>query len=583
MIRQDRVIRAANIAVIVSFILLSACSNPAVPPPEPRDPGRWLILVHLGIDNNIDYDFEDSFAVISNYVATLESLEAADSEDVLDIVVLMDSYNDDVHGNGYITPFQDGYYRLTGADFASDLMIPISEVKSGDVQESKSFIDWAWANYPADYVVYSVFNHGGGFDDLNEMGTYGIAFDDSHDDSLSHRELSILTSYIKSKTGRNIDLFYPYACLMGGMELGYELRDSVDFMTFSEEVFPAELWSWEGLEAILNNPSISGRDLGGEICDSALAYFSQPSVDREFTLATVDLSQMDGLAAALDSFASTAIGYIQGDLPRASALDYAAGSGVNMLSPYYLDLKVLMNNVKLTAPSLSSRANTVLSRLNSAVTKYRYYGAYYADAGGLSIFHNFWGPMSVGIAYPPDLYKTILDFGTNRWADYVQLMTELSPSLADAYEPDYPATTNQLSAGAAAQYHTFHVAGDTDVMFADLVGGQVYTIQTFPGAAYSDTYLILVGTDGSTVLADNDDIDFENDNYYSKIVYTPGVSGRYFIICDDYYDDGGSYRISLRAGTYSTVSNLAYFAETRGAGKLPASSAPSLVPVWFGK
>ncbi len=209
------------------LFLLPACKNPASSPP-PREPGRWLILVHFAVDNNIDYEFETEHGFISNYLETLEDLEARDAGDVLDIVVLMDGYTGTVDGELYTSPFRDGYYHLTGGAFADDLEESIVEVNSGGVGDSTAFIDWAWENRPADYVVYSVFNHGGGFDDANTGGTYGdlsygaggasprgIGFDDDGDeeegsgDCLSHRELAVLTAYIKSKTGRNVDLFFP--------------------------------------------------------------------------------------------------------------------------------------------------------------------------------------------------------------------------------------------------------------------------------------------------------------------------------------------------------------------------------------
>ena len=96
---------------------------------------KHTIIVHFAIDNNIDYDFENDDAIISNYLATLESVKANDTNDMLNIIVYMDgcqSYD------GYTSPFAYGYYVLSGGDFADDLVKPISEVNSGSLTEAES-------------------------------------------------------------------------------------------------------------------------------------------------------------------------------------------------------------------------------------------------------------------------------------------------------------------------------------------------------------------------------------------------------------------------------------------------------------
>ncbi len=366
---------------------------------------------------------------------------------------------------------------------------------------------------------------------------------------------------------------------MGGVELGYEVMDSVDYMVFSEEVFPAECWSWEALEEILDDPAVSGNDLGKAICDSAYGYFSQTSINRAFTLATVDLSKISALASALDDFGKAAIAYIQGDPYRAEALDRAAEYGVYMGTWYYSDLRVLMNNIVSWAPSLKSRADKVLSRLGSAVTSFRSYGGRYGSAGGLSIFHNFWLASAIGPYYPPSLYRSILEFGENSWADYVELMDDLyvEPDTVDDYEPDYPRTSNEMFVDDPAQYHTFHAAGDRDAMVVRLTGGTTYTIQTYEATKPADTHLVLLAPNGQTILGENDDIG--GGNLYSKIVAKPSSTGYYFIVCLDGNNVGGDYWIDIRSGSFSYAPDEP--GSDDGPGKLgyDISDLPGWMPV----
>jgi len=182
----------------------------ACPPPR-RDPegvtypdnprASWTVMIHFAIDNNIDYAFEQNFGIVSDYLSTLESIEDADTNDKINIVVFMDCYDVDSQGEGWVSSLDDGYYHLTGGIFSTDLEVDKPEINSGSLTETQDFLDWAVTNYSADGYMYSVFNHGSGFDDQNTNGTYvtyGIAFDDAENDCLSHWELGKATAYLKT-------------------------------------------------------------------------------------------------------------------------------------------------------------------------------------------------------------------------------------------------------------------------------------------------------------------------------------------------------------------------------------------------
>ncbi|RPJ04301.1 MAG: hypothetical protein EHM28_13650 [Spirochaetaceae bacterium] len=243
----------------------------------PRE--TWTVMVHFAVDNNIDYGMERSRGTVTNYLDTLERIEAADIGNKIDIVVLMDCYNVDTYDVGYVSTFQDGYYHLSGGKFADDLVTSFTEVNSGSLSAVNAFLDWAITNYQSDGYMYSVFNHGSGFDDASAEGTYpgldrGIGFDDSHNDCLTHHELGLAVAHLKASIGHNLDLFHAFACLMGGVELAYEIRDNADYLLFSEELFPAYTWSYEGLSVITDTSGgITPLEIGTAFCDSADAYY----------------------------------------------------------------------------------------------------------------------------------------------------------------------------------------------------------------------------------------------------------------------------------------------------------------------
>lgn len=393
-------------------------------------PYKWTVMIHFAVDNNITYEFEDLLGLVSYYLETLEAVEAADLDNSLQILVLMDSYNPD-------TVYADGYYRITGGDFQDDLVNGFSEINSGDLDETKDFLAWAFSQYPSEHYLYSIFNHGSGFNDAGIDGTYsalikGIAFDDSHNDCLTHHELGLANQYLAGLIGHNVDLFYAFACLMGGVELAYELKDSTDYLLLSEEAFPADLWSYEALETIVDDPGLGAEELGRAFCDSAYDYFERIILSREFTLALIDVANLDAVYQAIDEYALAALAEINDETSVATYYNQSADESFSMCANvpdiedyYYVDLGDYLDHIK-SSPGIGAKvkieADIVKATLDQSVVYLRQYG--YPAASGLSIFHNIWDADN---KYPPSIYEQILAFGSNSWSDYMQLMTSLRP------------------------------------------------------------------------------------------------------------------------------------------------------------
>lgn len=537
--------------IVVAALILAGCNPFNSDSSSDSGSKKWTVLVHFAVDNNIDYDFEDYYRIVTNYLQTLEAVKGSDVNSDINILVLMDCYNDDTQEVGYESDLQDGYYCLTGGFFANDLEVGFAEINSGSLVDIRAFMDWAVSNYPADNYVYSVFNHGSGFDDYNIEGTYsssinfGIGFDDSSNDSLSHNELEQATSYLKGLIGKKIDLVYTYACLMGGVELSYELKDNADYLLFSEELFPADYWSYEALLAIVENPSISAQSLGVEFCDSAYSYFEEE--DIPFTLSLVDLSQMNNLYTEIDGFADIALSNISSS---GTVVDYnnAASNAFSMCSYYdvgwyYIDLGDYMNNIIESAilpESVKTASADVSAALNTAVVYQRQYG--YPDASGMSIFHNIW---SSTYQYSISLYESILAFGSNSWVDY---LNELDINAVSSFDEAITITV-----GAAALDYSIDVEGEQDCFQVALTAGLTYKIETYDNGGDSmDTVLYLYDSDG--VLLDSND---DSTGLYSRIDYDCEASGTYYIMVKGF--DGtsvGDYSIDVLTGSFAAVPSL---------------------------
>ncbi|MBN1798601.1 MAG: hypothetical protein JW822_08480 [Spirochaetales bacterium] len=551
---------------IVIIGLVMACPSPGGGggggvsyPDTPRS--TWTVMIHFAVDNNIDYEFERVHGIVSNYLSTLESIEAADVNDKINIVVFLDCYDVDSQTEGWTSSLDDGYYHLTGGAFNADQVVDTGEVNSGSLSETEDFLDWAVANYPADGYMYSIFNHGSGFDDQNTDGTfgaYGIAFDDAEDDCLSHWELGQATAHLKTLIGRNVDLFHAYACLMGGMELAYELRDNADYMLFSEALFPADYWSYEALSTITSAvDGASALDIGTAFCDSAYNYFSTLAVPREFTLSLIYLAQINNLAGALEDFADAAVADINGN--GAENWYYLAATTAYTDCPlwyYYIDLGSYLSNVKDSGFIGSSAKAYAKTAKKAAANCVAYMRNYDYPATGISIYHNILYGM---ITYPVGTYTAILTFGSNSWADYIGLMDSFGPPplLEDAYEAlddDDFDTTNEIIVDAAAQEHTFHVMGDQDYMLVNLSAGTTYTIETHFASTGVDTVLYLYSPSPAHAQAGYSDDG--GSGLYSKIVYSCTISGMYYIRVCEWGADTGDYTIDVREGSFSQTAGI---------------------------
>ncbi len=102
-----------------------------------------------------------------------------------------------------------------------------------------------------------------------------------------------------------------------------------------------------------------------------------------------------------------------------------------------------------------------------------------------------------------------------------------APVSADDFEPDN--NTAQASHYSAIQPHSFHVSNDVDWVAFNVSAqdvGNTFRIETFNLGSDEDTHLYLYDTNGSTLLAEDDDGGIRS---ASKIMWSPAKPGRYYV------------------------------------------------------
>ncbi len=261
-------------------------------------PAKWTIMVYLDADNNL----EDAGIIDFN------EMEAVGSTDSVNIIVQFDRVTGYVTSDGNWTDTRR--FRVLHDDNLSAITTSpveiMGEQNMGDPEVLKEFIEWSTANYPADHYALILWNHGGGMWKKGEPTRKtnpkdkDVCYDDTDNDYLSNFEVG---NAIKT-SGIHFDIVSYDACLMGMIEVAYQIRDMADIMVASEETIPWDGYNYTGfLEGLVNDPQMTTKTLAENMIDVYSAFYPSDYV----TLSAVDLHSIRNVVAKTDTLVSRII------------------------------------------------------------------------------------------------------------------------------------------------------------------------------------------------------------------------------------------------------------------------------------
>ena len=144
-----------------------------------------------------------------------------------------------------------------------------------------SFVDYCYDNYPADQYDIILWNHGGGPCD-------GFGFDNTGNILSMADLMNAFGDCSLIQDGKHFEMINFDACIMGNTEITTELAAYTDYFVYSAESEPGDGQEYEGwLNALQQDPSMNGFDLGRKIVDNTLDYYSKKSFN--VTLSVVDV------------------------------------------------------------------------------------------------------------------------------------------------------------------------------------------------------------------------------------------------------------------------------------------------------
>ncbi len=361
-----------------------------------RNPRKWTFMVYLDADNNLEDAGIDDF---------LEMSSVGSTDDVA-IVVLFDRTPDyvDYYGDWSETLL---FYVDSGVlPYRENAEASFGEANMGNPQTLVDFVSYVVSNYPADHYALVLWDHGGGLS--------GVCWDDTNGgDNLNLFEIRNALETVCKELGIRIDVVGFDACLMGMMEVAYQLRDYVDYVVFSQEVEPGDGWPYNDiLDPLVSNPSMSPSELASMIAQKYIESYnggSQGSVEW-VTQSAINVSYL-----AFHVFSK--INRLVGELLRyyddySSAISSAVGDTESFYYSYEKDmihfLKLLYDDV--SNESLKAIINETIYAINGSIL-YAGHLWYHPNAYGLSAyFPNYYS----------ESYDDILMSLHHQWSEFAK-------------------------------------------------------------------------------------------------------------------------------------------------------------------
>lgn len=134
-----------------------------------------------------------------------------------------------------------------------------------------------------------------------------ICFDDTSRNAISTKELK---EALQNYTGPNIDMLAMDACLMGSIEILYELKGLIDYVVASSFTVPAYGYDYTFLSRI--SPTDDAYNVGVKIVDAYKNFYSK--LNQDLSLAVYGMGKINDVTDAVDSLAKRLVQIMNNNL-----------------------------------------------------------------------------------------------------------------------------------------------------------------------------------------------------------------------------------------------------------------------------
>lgn len=363
-------------------------------------------MVYLDADNDLE----------PAGIKDLNEMEKVGSSSNLAIIVQMDRNPDYDVSNGNWTETRR-YYVTKDNDteaISSVLLESSGEQNMGDKTTLFTFVNWTIQTYPAQHYALVLWNHGG-----SSASGPGACWDyTSSEDYLTLPEIKEALANVYSISGKKIDVLAFDACLMGMIEVAYQMRDYANFMVGSEETEPNDGYPYDMiLEELAASPSMSPAQFATTIVIKYVGSYTDglpnPDDAPHVTSAAFNLTKVSETAVAVSQLAETLIG----DFNNSEAAIKEAWQQAETFSGDFVDLYnfTQLLNSKISNMTIIAKGESVLNAIDSLVVS-EVHGITHSNAHGVSIYYPkkydklFYIDLDLAL---DTLWDEFLDFATN--------------------------------------------------------------------------------------------------------------------------------------------------------------------------
>ncbi len=322
---------------------------------------QWSVLVYMAADNDLA-----NFADLD-----LAEMQEIGSGDDVAIVVQVDKPS---IGARRLLILQDDVVELEN----------LGVIDMCDWQTLAQFLEWGIRYYPADKYCVVLWDHGSGWTKAPKK-SFGEDWSSGNVLSVSEGELKRAVRAAYNRTGEKVDLFCFDACLMGLVEVVYDIKDYIRTFVGPQIICPLEGFRYDEILAeIAADPGIGRNDCATVIVQTTVDNYVdvQPVV-----YGAADVTYLDQMKQSLDefivSFMPDADRQVLADI-RESVQTIPTFGTIPSLTNEHIDCGDFINRVyEREASTQTQRLVTAYDRLIIASA---YWGDDFTHTTGLTVY-----------------------------------------------------------------------------------------------------------------------------------------------------------------------------------------------------
>jgi parallel beta-helix repeat protein len=345
----------------------------------------WTLLLYFNGDNDLDEAMRDTF----------DNLVAAGPSPHANVLILYDGYTNTVIYSGtMLYDVTRGQATSITATLGLTRTVP-GELDMGDGSTLSDFVTWGRAHYPARHTLLSIVDHGGGWapSTSNEVeapgalrhhhlwlaGGSGLSWDFTNGyDYLDSTEIRQAMATISNNGADKLDVVFYDVCLMGMIEVAYQIKDDASYFVSSQNIGWAPTGPDNRYVRTVHGigPAATPRQMADLLVQSYAD--SMPPEGHPFTVSAIDLTVLPAVTSAVNQLGTTISQTLtnpQQAVPLQAAytetqkVDYDADLRIEPATDGFVDLYDFARHASqhYSDPAILAASNAVTTALNLAV------------------------------------------------------------------------------------------------------------------------------------------------------------------------------------------------------------------------